>query len=299
MTQSRPTSKYHHFRPVLHLRGFAVDDRVWVYDRQGECEPVQRNVRKIGGERFLYAPDDNRRDDQIEVWLAQEIDDPAAAALRKLATGTPISGKERSRTAAYLGVQDMRTPKVRDFLIPLFQRGISEEWSRMTADRKQLRDDIRRATGTDYTDEELAFHIQTHSVEVNKGVWLDFLLRNVNVAGKRIYRMSWRMVKAPDNYTFLTNDVGIVKFAGSFEHPVPFVLGFAAARSHWLVPLSRSWALALEPSGKPANEELVEARPAWIKAINRQLVTDADRFVYSARFHPFVLKWWGSTRPAA
>jgi hypothetical protein len=120
MTQ-RPVSKYHHFRPLLHLKRFASHERVWVYDRLGECEPVRRSIKKIGGEKYLYAPDENRQDDEIEQWLANDIEDPAAAPLEALVAGDRLDRSARSRVAAYLGVQDMRTPKVRDVLIPLFQ----------------------------------------------------------------------------------------------------------------------------------------------------------------------------------
>jgi hypothetical protein len=168
----------------------------------------------------------------------------------------------------------------------------------MTADRSKLREDILHATGTDYSDDELEFHIQTHSVEVNKGTWLDFLLNNVNLAGKRIYNMRWSLVEAPDNHSFVTNDVGIVKFAGSFERPVSFVLGFAAARTHWLVPLGSKWALALEPSDRASFGDPIQARAHWLKAINRQLVLDADRFVYSEAYHDFVPKCWASNPTA-
>lgn len=298
--RTQPTRKYHHYRPALHLRRFAAaDEKVWVYDRAGAFPPVQQNIKTTGGEKYLYAPEEDRKDDQIEVWLSDNIDGPAAAPLERLIAGKTLVAEDRSLVAVYLGLQDMRTPKVRDILVPAFRAEIEREWAEMTRDRSKVRQEILNATGVGYSYEELEHLIGSHNVEVNTGFWLDFLTRNANVAGKRLFDMEWRLVDAPEPYTYLTNDVGIAKFRGSVGNPVPFAIGFDKGITHWVVPLSPHAALVLSPRTGNRLADPVEARATWAKALNRRLVLDAHRFVYSRWFAPYVEKWWRTAPPAA
>lgn len=302
MERRDPLRKYHHFRPIHHLRHFAnANGAVWVYDVQGKMPVQPLGLSVVGGEKYLYAPEagEEPKDDSFERWLADHIDGPAAEPIRKLIESGDLSTLahgERSKLAAYFGVLEMRTPRVRDFLIALFSGELNDEYLEMTLDRGRVKREITERYGVEYSDEELEELIATHHVNVEKDVWLEFMQRNVNIAGKRIFRMGWRMVKAPPNYAYVTNDVGAVKFAGSFDVPRSYKLAFAAERSHWLIPLSSKWAIALDPgeTGEP-----VEARPAWIKTVNKQIAADAYRFVYCQRKSPFVAKWLTSRIPAA
>ena len=56
------------------------------------------------------------------------------------------------------------------------------------------------------------------------------------------------------------------KFVDSFDVPRSFNLRFAVSRSHWVTPLSNDWAIALGPGDMG---EAVEARPAWMKAVDK------------------------------
>jgi Protein of unknown function (DUF4238) len=99
----------HHYFPVHHLRHFG--DRtgcLWVYDRTG-LPPRQDSPKKIGFEKFLYAPESgsNPKDDAVENWLEREIDAPSAGLLLKLLDADTLSAEEKSRFAAYITIQDM------------------------------------------------------------------------------------------------------------------------------------------------------------------------------------------------
>jgi hypothetical protein len=71
------------------------------------------------------------KSDELERWLADHIDGPAAGPISELVAhrhfGTIDNGK-RSILAAYTAAQSLRTPKTRDFIINVFQRGIAAEW---------------------------------------------------------------------------------------------------------------------------------------------------------------------------
>jgi hypothetical protein len=272
----------HHFRPILHLHHFADHAGLtFLYDKRGEQRTGQYHVKVLGAERYLYAPGEggyDPRDDRIERWLADMIDGPAAEPLERTRRNLRLDNARRSRLAAYIAAQDMRTPAARDTLVPIFQRELNAWYAGLARDLPRLRKSILDATGVDYSESELGDAHRSYSVEVTKGVWLDFIRDNLNRAAARLHDSVWHVVRAPANYEFLTNDIGIVKFSASFKRPVNYVLGFFAARDRWLVPLDPKAALAIGPGGDVTR---IRAEPSWMDATNTQVVADAARFVYS------------------
>jgi hypothetical protein len=98
------------------------------------------------------------------------------------------------------------------------------------------------------------------------------------------------LLRIPPGHELLLNDVGIVKFRGSFAtEPVPFTLGWSGDCHHWLMPLSPHVALTIAPDNK---YWLGTGSPGWVEAVNRRLVLDAHRYVYSRGFESAVQQWW-------
>ena len=273
--------RLHHFRPVLHLRHFAdAEDLIWVYDRQAPTKPFRQKVSRVAAEKYLYSPlsGEHPRDDTMETWLADCVDGPAAAPLGKVIQNLPFAHGERSALSAYIGVQDLRTPAMRDILVPSFQRGMEAEYKKLTADHEAIRQDILRDQGIDISVEDIATLVDMYTVDVNKGVWLEFIERNTNKLGRRIYHMAWTRMLAPPPFAFLTNDIGVAKGYGDPPVLAPYAPGFAAGRTHWIVPLSTDVALLLNPSGHDHDGHIT---PEVASAINNRLIKDAKRFVYS------------------
>lgn len=106
---------------------------------------------------------------------------------------------------------------------------------------------------------------------------------------------SWTVVRIPDGHELLLNDLGIVKFHGSWARPAPFTLGWSGDCHHWLVPLSPSRALAIAPDNTLG---WFQALPAWVAIVNQRVARDAQRYVYSRRFESSVQEWWDRTKTA-
>jgi uncharacterized protein DUF4238 len=119
-----------------HLAHFAAaDGLLHVYDRERSWSHRRDIPERLAMERFLYAPgasDETGRDpkdDSVERWLADEIDTPAFAPLGKVAAGAAIGDltpDEIHALANFFAVLDMRTPRVRDHLVPLFAQTAEE-----------------------------------------------------------------------------------------------------------------------------------------------------------------------------
>jgi hypothetical protein len=264
---------------------------LWVYARDKPEMPFRAAPNRVGGENYLYAPDDgpNPRDDVIEKWLADSVDGPAAGSIKRLLNGQSLNNAQRSAMSTYLAVQDMRTPAARETLLTLFQKHASQWYREYTSDLRQLKLSIWRSEGVWYADEELESLVRAHDVGVSKGVWLDFIIRNVSVAAKRIHEMQWYHAKAPTGLVYVTNDLGITKCETDFPRPISFRIGFYLGATHWVAPLGKSFALALAPREDPRP---LKVTSEWVRTINRQAVRDARQFVYASQPSPFVEKIW-------
>jgi hypothetical protein len=136
----------HHFRPILHLRHFADSAGLaFVYDKRTELRTGQHHVKVLGAERYLYAPGDGEgdpRDDRIETWLANMVDGPAAEPLDRARRNRRLDNSGRAHLAAYVAAQDMRTPRARDILVPLFRRELTAWYAGLPRDLPRLRQSI-------------------------------------------------------------------------------------------------------------------------------------------------------------
>ena len=292
---SRDTmKKRHHFRPVLHLRHFANQSGlIWTYDRTGAAAPFQQSPNNIGYERLLYSPKEEgaKPDDALENWFEVNVDRPAAEVLKRAIATDTLDNSDGSIVSRFIAAQDMRTPKVRDDLLDLFQMGMDQQFAQWRADPGELRAAILRDTGEDISVDDLAAHLADTSVIVNNVAWFDFIVSQIDVAARRLFAMGWSLLHAPAGIEFLTNDVGIVKCLGRIDRPCPFVLGFAAGRTHWVFPLSAEVAFAILPTPGGVHGE---ASAMWVAAINAQSIADAQRFVYS---RTLLADPWGEIHP--
>src|SRR5437667_3230524 len=178
--------KRHHFRPRLHLRHFAdATGRLWIHDRTGIVAPFRQTPENVGYENLLYTPEGgpDAGTDAFENWLADAIDSRAATPLAKAAAGRPLDRAERSSLAAFIAVQDLRTPRARDLVTALFHAGMQKEWSRWEQEPHSLAEAIKRDSGAEaikrdsgvtYTPDEIRELLGEYSFQVTKDAWLDF-----------------------------------------------------------------------------------------------------------------------------
>lgn len=282
-----PRRNYHHFVPVLLLRHFKrVDGRVTVYDRARKWESFLQIPERVGGEKHLYSPGvelepgGDPKDDSIERWLADEIDGPAGAPLRQLVEGAQpedLGPDEVVALAAFIGIQDMRVPRAADLLVPAFAEAAATGIDALDQAYSSL-----RARGIQVTREEIrqyhAKHRERLIKEAAKPAWLRFLVERKSLAQGHVLQKRWQVIDMRMGSTFMTSDIAIAKFAGSFEFPASHEMGSYLGRDHWLMPLSPTRALALAP---PLSPSFAPATAEFVRTVNRQLLLDTRRFAYS------------------
>lgn len=285
-----PAKVKHHYIPVMHLQRFAdADGLVWVHDRQGRFEPRRDTPRNVANEKFLYAPgpgSPDPRSDAFEDWLAANVDGPAAAAIAQVVeSGRPdLDNSARSRLASYTSAQDLRTPKLRDFLLEQFQAGMDRDWP-------EVIEAALEALGEEVTPELIAEVAASYKLTVNKAIWLEFFSEHIRKAAERLHRMAWCTISAPPGSTFIMNDIGVVKFSGGFHQPVSYGPGWSTPITHWAIPLSSTLALGVSPD---RGFGYATAGPAWVRLINERLARDAKDYVFAGDRVDDLSAWWST-----
>ncbi len=110
------TAKRQHYIARFYLRNFAepiFSDNLRVYDIQKRCWE-RRTPNGVGWFPHLCSMFDwkgNRRDD-FDQYLKKKVEDPAAPALKKLATGGALDANERSAVALFIAITAARSPEL-------------------------------------------------------------------------------------------------------------------------------------------------------------------------------------------
>ncbi len=218
-------------------------------------------------------------DDSVEVWLDQRVDTPAARPIRALVGGAPLSSlvsDDVIALAQFVAAQDMRTPIVRDLLVPELSRGAAQAGGDARGAQRAL---SRRGKFFSLARiESVSAKLQPYLRAQGKAGWLKYIEDQLPVATRNVQARTMTVLDAPTGLEFITSDVGIVKAIASLAAPAPWEGGTIGGRFNWLVPLSPHRALAVTDKAFPAPPALTESDLA---AVNRQLILDAREFVYA------------------
>lgn len=110
------TARRQHFIARFYLRNFAepvFSDNLCVYDmRKRRWE--KRTPGGVGWFRHLYSMIDMQgaRSDDFDRFLKLNVEDPAAPALKKLATGGTLEANERAAVALFVALTAARSPEL-------------------------------------------------------------------------------------------------------------------------------------------------------------------------------------------
>lgn len=274
----------HHYVPQFYLRGFETDGTIWAYDKlHSRSFPTQ--VKSIANETGMYS-------DDLEAYLANEIEDPAKPAIQKIRSHRPLSPEDRLTLAKYIVILWKRTPKGRD-RIGQYMPEVSAE----------LRDDLHKELATlEAEHPDLASRIAQFRAQAEEVIARQERNPSPEIWHKSIE--SWSSPKVVDvllsmNWTFLHS--ANAQFLTS-DNPVFFFEheGIGKQNSELSLPLSSS--LALWASRRPSpSGRFLSALPAGVREINRRTAFNSRRFLYAARDEPWILpfatkKQWQLTR---
>ena len=260
----------HHFVPQHYLRGFAVDNAIWAYDRKLKKKfPTQ--VKSVANENDLYT-------DELENRLERTVEAPANLVLDKIREREPISEEQKRQLAHYLVVLWKRGPKGRERVFARIPETVAEIRAKLMAEVDAARP----------THPETILKVETYKNKLNQvldqhlikplpGIWHHTIESGTKLIESMI-DMNWLYLTSGRNQ-FLTSDNPVF----FFEHE-----GVARLQSEISFPISHDIAL-FATRQKCQSGSFLEASKACRMEINRRTAHNSVRFVYSMRDEPWVL----------
>jgi len=288
------THQRHHFVPEFYQRGFIEDGSglIWVYEK-GRV-PRQRSVKKGAGfEVNLYAftnPDGSVNVESVERKLAN-LDSDAAAIIRKIDMGTPISVQERKLLCTFIGVMYRRTPEHRRVVREMAAETIPDLFDTVEAERftphfkniDNLTAEQRQRLAQRYS-EFLALKAQ-YSAEPPDFLFPSLVVNN-SIFETLLERLDWAFFKSTPQKPFLTCDNPVV-FNLSPRHKQGGLLFFPLSRHTLLQAMGES-------SYGGTYRQLADRK---VEILNQYVVRQAKEQVYSGRrdsgLEKFISRWLG------
>jgi len=254
------TSRRQHFIARLYLRNFAepmFSNNLCVYDmRKHRWE--RRSPDGIGWFPHLYSMFDSEgnRTDEFEKFLSQQVENPAALALKKLATGTTIEPSERSTVALFVALTAARSPEMMNEVVAAHLGSLGP------TDRDELDDLVK--LWCDWIGKQYGSNSHSEFLKPSSfgAVWIwskrlqDFLLK-----------CKWHLIQTSRERPFVTSDRPVFMRREQEMHLVSF-------------PVSPEFALIII-SGGELNEARDRTNEVW--AINRQTLARATDFVVACK----------------
>ena len=277
-----PTSKRHHYRPQVHLRHFAdKTERIYCYDAlTSKC--FVTDIINVGIEGRLYAitNDPSVAEDAFEKWLATYVDGPVGDAFKNVVNRSQtFVDVDRIAIARFAVAQIFRTPDMKATFLDEARRAMRDNMYMLKADAKQ-------AMGATSSEEEIAA-VDNLTVSVNDEAWLDVIAKGVAKHTETVFNMVWSVVEAPPHFEWISNDHGLVRLGNIELEPLPLAKNVKHGSPSVFLPVSDRFGIAMMRDDRSISQRNFSQ---WARKVNRMLVYDAQRFVYSKSFQPFVLK---------
>jgi hypothetical protein len=261
----------HHYVPQYYLRGFTQDDRLWVYDKTAST-PFRSTPKSVANENKLHS-------DEVEAFLASQIEDPTKAAISKIRAKEPISQQERHTLARYILILWKRNPQRRQHSLQRVPELAEETRGRIM---KQL-DDFEAANPAEAQKvsdlrKRVDAYIQKQKDSPSPDIWSESLAHDSgpSAAVTALLSMKWVFLYS-DKQQFITGD-----------NPVFLLNGIAKPDAELSIPISSTVTLWASRTDF-IDGAFYTTTPAFVREINRRTAFNATRFVYSAKNEAWIL----------
>ena len=268
-----------HYLPRYYLDGFTSPDtnRLWVYVK-GEGRKFQSQPKSVANETDFYSP-------EIESALANEIEAPANAVLKKIRERVEISPDEKRSLAVYIMTLWKRVPRglerfnemapqIAENRLSRFNDEIAESIHLNPNREDLLRDWQRRGEAT----------LKDIRESPPKDIWEQTLdprktPRSIDVLSK----MAWQFLVHDKKPVFLTCDNPVFFFSE---------MGIGNPKSELTFPIGSN--LILHANWEPVpRAQFRLASDTEIKQINRRTASNAQNFVFYASDEAWVIRLIG------
>lgn len=264
-----------HYVPRYYLKGFSVtpkSDLTWVY-RKGTQDVFKTAVHNIAQENNLY-PDD------MEKYLANEIEEPANHVIQKIRALQSLTFEDKEVLSKYMMVLWKRVPEQKNLIKekapavmdPIFER-VDDELVELGEKYPAKMDVVQKRR------KELQDLRTTKVSDIIHDIWL------ANIPPEKtpqtlevLTQMTWRFFTTGEGSYFISSDNPLFFFRW---------MGIGKEQSEITFPITQN--IALWATWRiDINEGYFSTPPQVIKEINRRTASMAHKYLYSPRSETWI-----------
>jgi hypothetical protein len=273
-----------HYVPQAHLRRFQVDDNpgfVWMYDKKTGSF-IQASISKVAQEADFYSQD-------VETALAEVVELPGNICIEKLLRRERLDNAERTQLSLYMTIMATRGPRQRRKTLEqapeILESVISDTRKEIEEWREESPEDAEKVAARlkelDAAREKFSKELPPQVLDqIRTPFWSD---RTVEC----VHNMAWHVLPAPPGFYFVTCDTPAHLFEG---------LGVGRPDSEFTFPVSKGLALVGEHCRKWGTV-FEKPQVQLVKEVNRRVLSNAERFVFSPKREEWIEKVARKTDP--
>lgn len=260
-----------HYVPRYYLKGFTLpndSDRIWVYER-GKDRGYIAGLKRIANENHFYP-------EEIEEFLANEVEEPANSVIEKIRDGKPISSDEKTTLAKYMMVMWKRVPNQKKWssektslILENSLDAVENELNVLAEENPEKIDVIRKREA------ELA-QLRTDEKKKEEMIydtWVSNLSPESTPQSVHALSLMKRCYWLTEGEPFITSDNPLFFFTQ---------IGIGKQKSEVSFPISKSIALWATWRVDLEEGKYIKAHKQVIREINRRTIDHTCKYVYSS-----------------
>lgn len=203
-----------HYLPQMYLRGFAVGDSIWVYDRQKD-EYREQGIANTAVQKDYYTVVDGSgaKNRQVERILA-DIEGKAAEAIRLADKRATLTDEQRAALAVFVALLKVRTPNfeksfadAQDQLFKKVLKATMNSEERITASIAAYEREKGKKLSLAPKDLLELFQSGQFKIEPHRNQSVALMIELSSEFALLLAQMDWVFAHAPEDAEFITSDV--------------------------------------------------------------------------------------------
>lgn len=198
----------------MYLKGFAHNERVWVFDRERE-QYRKQHVDNVAVERERYTFEHEGSPDRSIEEMLSKFEGGAVPAIAKLTSRQDISRDERDLFSGFVALFRTRVPEFEASHIKFVDHVMRAHLKLAFSSSEGVRRLLDRVTpGWDADSDapspeslvEFAQDDARYTIESDRTAYLEQMMRTTVALADILFRLNWLVCHAPEGKAFLTSD---------------------------------------------------------------------------------------------
>ena len=302
-----------HYVPDSYLKRWSnADGKVSTYRLLVQHKNARQwktySPKSIGFHQHLYTQiTAGGESDAFEDWIAREYEDPAAKPIQRVVNGLELNKEEWKILIRYLAAQDVRTPAhlmermqqwtktIPPILNDSLRRSVkipknsrhSGKSIRLLLD-ENLSDSFPLRTTIERNDKEKTAHISVDTI-IGRQLWLWSIKHALTSTLNILYKHHWTILTSPPGIEWLTSDNPVVRLNYYGNENYDLKGGWGQKNGVIFMPISPTQLMFTQVgySQKISSETSL----MFSAKIQRYIIENAHRYVFSRRIDPQVVMW--------